>query len=224
MPGRILTKLARSGYLGQVLTAGVLLTVASLLMFAVVSTLEPASNPPVTKSAPLSEPMQSTQAVSINRPPASSMELPADQPVALVTDPDMEAGNEAIRDLWSGTVTRGFGWQLHPLYQDWRYNNGLDISGGEGQIVPALLSGEVVDVFTDKQNGLTVAVQSGKYTICYGSLASVAVHKNTMVRTGKPIGSMGISTSQPEPHLHLAVKTSDSKSIDPHEIFPNIPN
>ncbi|HWR06820.1 M23 family metallopeptidase [Sporomusa sp.] len=231
MSGKIFVKLARSGYIGQVLAAGVLLSVAALLMFAVVSTLEPASNPPITKSAPVSEltqPTQNTQpeqpmpAVSINQLPAT--QPPADPVAADAAELDMAAGNLAIRDLWSGAVIRGFGWQLHPLYKDWRYHNGLDISGGEGQIVPALLSGEVVDMFTDKQYGLTVAVRSGNYTVYYGSLASIAVNKNNMVRAGRPIGSMGISTSEPEPHLHLALKNAEGKSIDPRELFPNIPN
>ncbi|SMC38388.1 M23 family metallopeptidase [Sporomusa malonica] len=234
MFGKILPKITRSSYLGQVLTAGVLLTAASLLMFAVISTFEPASKPPVVKTEQVSEPMQPAQTALV---PQSHVNLAGNQEVPLITETksppahrataehELETGNEAIRDLWSGTITHGFGWQLHPLYQDWRYHNGLDISGGEGQVVPALLSGEVVDVMTDTQYGLTVAVKSGRYTLYYGSLASVAVQKNTMINTGKPIGSMGISTSEPEPHLHLAVRANDGKQlVDPREIFPNMPN
>ncbi|QDR82105.1 M23 family metallopeptidase [Sporomusa termitida] len=230
MPGKIFTKLVRSGHIGQVLTAGGLLAVAALLIFAVASTLETVPTPPVTKTAPVSEPAQSLPlaqpqpAVSISQLPAGP-QAPADElPAAAAGQQDMAAGNEAIRNLWQGAIIRDFGWQLHPLYQDWRYNNGLDIGGGEGQLVPALLSGEVVEVFTDKQHGLTVAVRSGKYTVYYGSLASVAVNKNTMIKTGSPIGSMGISTSEPEPHLHLAVQGSGGDRIDPRELFPNIIN
>ncbi len=230
MPGRIFTKLARSGHIGQVLTAGGLLAIAALLVFAVASTLEPAPAPPVTKIAPVSEPAetlpisQPVPAVSISQLPAGPLPPAAELPAAAAGQQDMAVGNENIRELWRGAIIRDFGWQLHPLYQDWRYHNGLDISGGEGQIVPALLSGEVVEIFTDKQYGLTVAVRSGKYTVYYGALASVAVNKNTMIKTGSPIGSMGISTTEPEPHLHLAVQDHDGSRIDPRELFPNIAN
>lgn len=221
MFGKILPKITRSSYLGQVLTAGVLLTAASLLMFAVISTFEPASKPPIVKTEQISEPMRPVQTALV--PQSHVNQSPPAQPRA--AEHDFETGNEAIRDLWAGTITHGFGWQLHPLYQDWRYHNGLDISGGEGQIVPALLSGEVVDVMTDTQYGLTVAVKSGRYILYYGSLASAAAQKNDLIQAGKPIGSMGISTSEPEPHLHLAVRSNDGKQlVNPREIFPNIPD
>lgn len=231
MPGKIFAKLTRSGHVGQVLTAGGLLAIAALLVFAVATTLEPAPTPPVAKTAPVSEPVQplpSVQpplpAVSISQLPAGP-QPPADELSAAAAGQQATAvGHEAIQDLWRGAVIREFGWQFHPLYQDWRYNNGLDISGGEGQIVPALLSGEVVEIYTDKQHGLTVAVQSGRYTVHYGSLASVAVNKNTRIKAGSPVGSMGISASEPEPHLHLAVQGSSGTRIDPRELFPDLIN
>ncbi len=235
MPGKFWTKL-RFGYLGQVLTAGVLLTIASLLLFAVISTLQPTSPPQVAKTTPVSEAIPPVEAAVVTQHPASGSttgvkdltpesQLPAAlvQTVGTAADHDTVYGNEAIQELWNGAKPLTFGWQLHPLYRDWRYHNGVDINGGEGQVVPALLNGEIVDVYTDKQYGLTVAVKSGKYTVYYGALASVAVQKNTMIKTGKPIGSMGISSAEPEPHLHLAVKSNDGRTIDPHEIFSNIP-
>ncbi|WP_425058639.1 hypothetical protein SCACP_32960 [Sporomusa carbonis] len=238
MPGKWWTKLTRLGYLGPVLTAGALLVMASLLMFAVVSTLGPASQPPAAKIAPVVEPVQRAQADSPVPAPANPeapvirQELSAEtqlpslpvRTVATMAGSDRAAGNEAIRELWNGKLIKGFGWQLHPVYQDWRYNTGVDIGGGEGQVVPALLNGEVTDIFTDRQYGLTVAVKSGKYTVCYSSLASVAVDKNSIIETGRPVGSMGMSPAEREPHLHLAVKnTATQEYIDPNELFPNIP-
>lgn len=232
MLGKIFPKITRSSYLGQVLIAGGLLTAASLVMFTVISTFESTARPPMSKIEQVSDSMQpvpstpaSQQQVTLAGQqellPATETQIPS-APSGTI-EYESEAENEAAHDLWSGTITQGFGWQLHPLYQDWRYHNGLDISGGEGQIVPALLSGEVIDVVTDRQYGLTVAVKSGKYIIYYGSLASAAVQKNSLIKTGKPIGSMGISAAEPEPHLHLSVRTYDSKQlIDPGDIFPGI--
>lgn len=236
MSGKIWGKL-RFGYLEQVLTAGVLLTVVSFLLFGVITALNPASTPPILRTAPVPDAIEPLDAAADTQPNASGKmitvqdqatlqqitEVPV-KTMAVVEDQDAFATTAAIRELWSGAKLLGFGWQYHSLYKDWRYHNGIDIYGGEGQVVPALLSGEVIEVYTDKQYGLTVAVRSGKYTLYYGSMASVAVPKNTKITQGKPIGSMGISAAELEPHLHLTAKTSDSNQIiDPHEIFPNMP-
>lgn len=230
MPRTIWGKVAGFSYARQVLTAGVLLAVASVMMFGVISALQQASTPLPHSPAPVSEGVLPSETGVVTKLPESvstssiqEMASAPPLPVAAVAE-EASAANEVIQELWRGVTTHGFGWQLHPLYGDWRYHNGVDISGGEGQVVPALLNGEVVDVYTDKVYGLTVAVKSGNYTVYYSSLASVAVQKTSLIKTGSPIGSMGICGGEPEPHLHLAVKTTDGqKAINPQELFPDIP-
>ena len=106
MSGRIFTKLARSGHIGQVLTAGGLLAIAALLVFAVASTLEPVPAPPVTKTAPVSEPAetlpisQPVPAVSISQLPAAPLPPAAELPAAAAGQQDMAVGNENILELW----------------------------------------------------------------------------------------------------------------------------
>ena len=230
MPRKIVAKIVRAGYLGQVLTAGVLLTAAALLMFAVISTLEPVAKPPAANTAQVSEPTEQsatpdsllTEPVVTIQPSEASPNIAAPEE-AVVDDSRTATNSQAIRALWSGVITQKFGWQLHPLYQDWRYHNGVDIAGEEGQIVPALVSGKVINIYTDKQYGLTAIIKSDKYLIAYSSLASVAVQENTIINIGRPIGSMGITQSEPEPHLHLAVQTPDKEQyIDPNEVFLDI--
>ncbi|SCM83553.1 Peptidase M23 [uncultured Sporomusa sp.] len=229
MPRRIWGKVAGCRYGRQAMTAGVLLAVASVMLLGVISALQQAAPlPPV--AAPVSETVPLPEAAAtanlpepVNTGSIQEATTAPTIPEAVVAE-DNSAVNEAIQALWRGGITHAFGWQLHPLYGDWRYHNGVDIGGGEGQIVPALLSGEVVDVYTDKAYGLTVAVRSGKYTVYYSSLASAAVQKNAMLKPGTPIGSMGICGGEPEPHLHLAVKTNDGqKAVNPQELFPDIP-
>ena len=149
MPGKIFSKIVRNGYAGQAAAAGMLLTVAALLMFAVISTLEPVAKPPVAKTAPVSEPVQQVQSPALNplsEDPANAVPaLPASQPNSSVSGPveavaianNAVADSQAISELWTGVITQKFGWRFHPLYQDWRYHNGVDIAGGEGKIVPA---------------------------------------------------------------------------------------
>ena len=233
MPGKILTKIARFGYVGQVVTAGLLLTVAVLIMFAVIGTLEPVAQPPTETHLPATERSQPEQVVmpetlaekqaviaQVPEPPAS---LPLAAPS--VADKNQYAvGNRLIRELWQGKITGEFGWQFQTMYQDWRYHNGIDISGGEGQIVPTLTDGEILEIYTDKQYGLTVVVKQGSQIITYGSLASVVVKQHSKIQAGTPLGSMGITLSEPEPHLHLAVQKQDSsRYYNPRELFPDIP-
>ncbi|WP_371363147.1 hypothetical protein SRRS_41030 [Sporomusa rhizae] len=237
MLGKFWFRRIRPGYWGQVMTAGALLAVVSFLLFSVVSTLEVAKKPPVLKTTPAVEPVPVAEQAAVNKYPNANDGLNSGQkqapgpqitvvPASTATvDSNIKADNQTIQELWSGTKIQGFGWEFHPVYRDWRYHNGIDISGSEGQIVPAVASGEIVDIYTDKQYGLTVVVASGKYIIYYGSLASIVVQKNNMITSGSPIGSMGISANELEPHLHLAVKNSSSKEfIDPREAFLNIPN
>lgn len=217
MPGRILTKITQS-YVGQVVTAGALLVVAALLLFTVISSIEPAIKAPTSETAPVLE-------VKEQEPPAApypSLEAQNDVGKTPLTQVLAESGvngaesrqtvnKQSVSQLWQGSVICDFGWQLHPLYKDWRYHNGIDISGDEGQIVPALQPGEVLEIYTDKQYGLTVVVKSDNYIIYYGSLASCVVQENRKLETGSPIGSMGITTAEPEPHLHLAVQKHERK-------------
>ncbi len=236
MPKQIWTRITGSGYTGQVLSAGVLLAVISLLLFTVISTLLPAARlpldkPPVAENPPLAEngPTK-VQPVTEAVVPGTQQQVPAGQSQAIaqeaatVATDTAAAGNDAIHDLWQGTQLQEFGWQVHPLYKDWRYHPGIDIGGREGQIVPALLPGEVVDLYTDRQYGLTVVVRSGSYTVYYGALASTGLQKNSSIKAGRPIGSMGLSFSEREPHLHLAVKKDSGQDyINPRELFPDIP-
>lgn len=234
MPRKILTKIARFGYVGQVVTAGFLLSVAVLLMFAVIATLEPVVKPPTVKPMPVPERRQQEQAVLPDGLPKEQLlitqkpelQLPTVGAAAetAVDKNNKNAGDQLIRELWSGKITGDFGWQFQPLYQDWRYHNGIGISGGEGQIVPALTDGEILKIYTDKQYGLTVVVKYGSQIITYGSLASVVVEPNSKIQVGDPLGSMGVTRDEPEPHLHVTVQKQDrDEYYNPRELFPDIP-
>lgn len=231
MPGKLFAKLARSGYVGQVVTAGILLTTAALCLFAVIGILK--TSPPAAQNMPVTEAKEQEQAAMLTaerEEPAVATQHSGQMPSSIVLmdkTSDNENGQSAdaqlLSQLQKSKVTHDFGWQLHPLYNDWRYHNGIDISGGEGQSVPAVMNGKVQQIYTDKQYGLTVVVASGSYIITYSSLASVVVQEDTQVAAGQPLGSMGITTSEPEPHLHLAVQQPDwQEYINPRAVVPTI--
>ncbi|MGL5513561.1 MAG: peptidoglycan DD-metalloendopeptidase family protein [Sporomusa sp.] len=227
MPGRMLSKIMRSSYCGQIFTAGVLVVAAAMLLLAVSGALGSGVKQPDDSNAMQPMPVALITEIPINQAAGSELgpAKPADESAVIQQVPDGVNGDVdkmAIGALWSGALLRDYGWQFHPLYKDWRYQSGVIISGASGQIVPALMSGQVVDVFTDNHYGLTVAVKSENFTIYYGSLSSVAVYSDNLIQQGRTIGVMGSGAGEPGPHLYLAVKTGENKYLDPKELFLEI--
>lgn len=114
----------------------------------------------------------------------------------------------------SGPVALDFGWQLHQVYNDWRYHTGIDISRPVGQPVEAIYKGQVTDIFRDKHSGLTVVVKNSTYSVYYGSLAEATVEKGSSISAGQKIGTVGSCDAEPYHHLHLAIKKGE-QYIDP---------
>jgi murein DD-endopeptidase MepM/ murein hydrolase activator NlpD len=116
-----------------------------------------------------------------------------------------------------GPIKIDFGWQLHPLYKEWRYHAGVDIEGVKDQSVLAICSGEITDIVQDKHMGLAVVVQNNDYKVYYGSLSEAAVSKGSHVDMGQKIGKMGIFDGEPYYHVHLAIKKGE-QAIDPKTV------
>lgn len=164
------------------------------------------------------------------RTKAKSAVLPPDSPPAKTTSaealpeskgaeqPETATLNEAPMRPVNGTVTQAFGWQEQPLYKDWRYHNGIDISVRSQEDVRAMFSGKVTDIYIDKHYGRTVVVESREYKIFYGSLSAADVTKGSFVKRGQALGKTGICRDEPAEHLHLAIRKNDNY-IDPTSIF-----
>lgn len=113
-----------------------------------------------------------------------------------------------------GQIKADFGWQMHPLYNEWRFHTGIDIAGVQGQRVSAIQDGQVSDIYQDKTSGLTVIVKNDIYKVYYGSLANATIVKGSFIKAGEEIGKMGNSDAEPYYHLHLAIKKAEDY-IDP---------
>ena len=191
-----------------VYTAAGLLVVSCLLLMAIFSHI--VSDPNVAWN---SEPKNADQMlVTIEEPPVTNTILPQ-----AIHEQNKEIETESIVSVKSiaGQRILDFGWQVHPVYKDWRYHTGIDISGIAGQSVQAIAKGKVTDIFRDPYSGLTVVVANDHYNIYYGSLENVSVNKDSIIHVGQLIGTMGRFDAEPYDHLHLAIKEKD------HYIDPN---
>lgn len=124
-------------------------------------------------------------------------------------------------EVWpaTGEIVHGFGWQQHPVFQDWRYHTGIDLACAQGQPVTAAISGEVAEVRQDPKTGLTVIIGNGPWLVHHGSLAAAIVRRGEKVLAGQQIGGAGTSFQEPYPHLHLAIE-KDGKYLNPQDVLP----
>lgn len=156
----------------------------------------------------------------------SEAQIPAAEAAKQAIQPQQEqpvpAAAHPQKAQWplKGDISRDFGWQLHPVFNDWRYHPGLDISAADGTFVRAALSGRITDIYTDHKTGLTVVIVTGKYTIGYGSLdtINVSLKKGSYVNQGDQIGTVGACATEPYTHLHLTVKEAENY-IDPRKFL-----
>jgi murein DD-endopeptidase MepM/ murein hydrolase activator NlpD len=144
-------------------------------------------------------------------PPAGSLQANSALPI-----------NELIVWPVKGDISLDFGWQRHPVYQDWRFHSGIDIAARDGDQVRAMQAGIVSSVYDDPLLGLCLWVNSGNQTVTYGSLRAVSATKGQKVRAGDELGSVGTAKGEPYAHLHLSVKNLD-QYINPRELLSKAP-
>jgi len=160
----------------------------------------------------VAEPVEKQSAVRALTPQPASEQIP--KTIEKKPSKDVLVPSKIIY----GPIVTDFGWQLHNVYKDWRYHTGIDISGALHDPVAAIYSGQVTEIFRDKQSGLTAVVKNNTYSIYYGSLSEVKVEKGSDIRAGQTIGTMGSSDAEPYYHLHLAIKKRE-QYIDPKLII-----
>lgn len=214
--GRIVgdfSKIAMAIYIGFGL-----FTVVSITLFLIFANLQKKSDIAVRPEENIEQkvvkPVQDQAAVIAISP----------RPVPEVTIKEKEEKKKHQEDVIvppkpiKGEIQLNFGWQNHPIYNDWRYHTGIDIKGSAGQPVHAVYKGQVVDTFREQHSGLTVVIKDNTYHIYYGSLSEIMVEKGSFVTANQVIGKMGSFDVEPYDHLHLAIK-KDQQYIDPKLIL-----
>lgn len=194
--------------LGPIYAAAAMLVLAVVMMLLVAANTKFLRESPVVPTKPeaqtklSAQPLQAAPAATPVAGPAHSKSVDSLVPHKPVTGP----------------VKFAFGWQLYPVYNEWRYHAGLDLGAAEGAPVQAVYSGAVTAVYKDRDYGLTVAVASGSTSVYYGSLDAADLAEGQSVAAGGSIGKAGTCTAEPYYHLHLAIK-SGGKYIDPEEVL-----
>lgn len=171
---------------------------------------------------------------AVSPPPASTSKALSAQPAAASqqTTPNVSEPSHVIiaaaedkpwlhekpRPALAGKLRLAYGWQIHPVFGDWRFHTGIDLDATPSEAVTAVLSGIVTACGEEKHTGLTVTIKSGPRQFIYGSLVRTPLRVGQKIAQGEVIGYTGQCTTEPYDHLHLSLKVGEDYE-DPQKVF-----
>lgn len=103
-------------------------------------------------------------------------------------------------------VSSPFGWRVHPIYGDWRFHSGIDLTYEAGTPIPALFPGQVVRC-GDYGDGYGYQIllyhQETDTFTRYAHCSVLYVSLGDYVDAGTTIAAVGSTGNSTGPHLHL---------------------
>lgn len=138
----------------------------------------------------------------------------AETEAAVINNLWAEARSEKMRRPLPGKVVSCYGWQEDRIYQDWRYNPGVNVETQKGSEVRAVKSGKVKEVSRGSR-GTVLKIEHGEGVVTiYGNLAECRVQPGQILKQGTIVGSLGTENKV----LHFEV-WQDSRSLDPSGLW-----
>ena len=119
-----------------------------------------------------------------------------------------------------GQYTSYFGLRNHPILQEKRFHEGVDIAAAEGTPVKASRHGVVKEAGWLGGYGLTVVLDHGDdYQTVYAHLSRIDVRSGETVFQGQVIGTVGSTGLSTGPHLHFEIRQHGTP-VDPLLFLP----
>ncbi len=99
-----------------------------------------------------------------------------------------------------------FGYRIHPVYGDWRFHYGVDLSAPQGTPIIASRSGQVTTATYDSSSGYYVSINHlDGFSTRYLHMTHYIVSPGDYVVAGQIIGYCGSTGTSTGPHLHFSV-------------------
>lgn len=99
-----------------------------------------------------------------------------------------------------------FGYRIHPVYKDWRFHYGVDLSAPRGTPIIASRSGVVTTAKYGSSAGYYVTIDHmDGYSTQYMHMTHYIVSKGDYVTAGQVIGYVGSTGTSTGNHLHFSV-------------------
>lgn len=112
-------------------------------------------------------------------------------------------------------ISSYFGMRLHPIYNEWRMHNGIDINAADSTYILASASGKVIAAEWMEGYGYCVMISHGDgYVTLYAHCSKMLVTVGQQVSQGQNIALVGSTGWSTGPHLHFEVLKNDSR-VDP---------
>ena len=113
-----------------------------------------------------------------------------------------------------GEVSLNFGKRTHPITNEVKEHNGIDIKAPEGTNVVSSINGTVTDVGFDSEKGNYIVVENGNMKTLYAQLATTNVKKGDKITAKQSIGTVGKTGKATGAHLHFEMMV-DGEYVDP---------
>ena len=111
-------------------------------------------------------------------------------------------------------MSLNFGKRTHPITNEVKEHNGIDIKAPEGTNVVSSINGTVTEVDFDSEKGNYFVVESGCIKTVYAQLATTNVKMVQKVGPKQLIGTVGKPGNATGAHLHFEVMV-DGEYVDP---------
>jgi murein DD-endopeptidase MepM/ murein hydrolase activator NlpD len=116
---------------------------------------------------------------------------------------------------WTDYMSSGYGWRVHPISNDKKLHDGVDIAVAAGTPVSAVQNGVVTFAGVNGGYGNCVIIEDGEgLKSLYGHLSVISVANGQKITHGDKIGEVGSTGNSTGPHLHLSVY-KDGVNLNP---------
>ncbi|NPV69719.1 MAG: peptidoglycan DD-metalloendopeptidase family protein [Firmicutes bacterium] len=174
--------------------------------------------PPTGAASPAPVTPGQGAAAGTQAPKETPVASPAPRPGSTARPkPASEASPQQMVWPYQGGIVKAFGWAYSGTHEDWRFHQGIDIAGNEGDEVVAAMGGKVASVEETDLYGVRVVVEhSPRLRTVYTGLSGALVHKGDTVKPGDPIATIGRAAFEWVDPAHLHFETiGESGPVDP---------
>ena len=124
--------------------------------------------------------------------------------------------------IWptQGQVKVGYGWVRHPVYRDWRFHPGIELSTPTNAPALAVMDGRIEHIQSERTQGLTVTLTHGDdWQTVYRGLAQLRVREGEIVKRGQIIGIVGLGEDSQHGRLLFEIRQGDTP-LEPRMYLP----
>ena len=124
--------------------------------------------------------------------------------------------------IWptQGQVSVGYGWVRHPVYRDWRFHPGIEISTALNASVLAAMDGQVQQIQSERVQGLIVVLTHGDgWETVYRGLSQLRIREGETIKRGQVIGIVGSGDDSQHGRLLFEIRQGNTP-LEPRMYLP----